>query len=85
MSTQRHDGWTWPRQVDFIRRLSYHGVVTRAADEVGMAVETAYRLRARDPRFANLWDMALEAARLDARDALRKAPGPRARPANMFS
>ncbi len=66
MPRQRHDGWTRPRQIDFLRSLSVHGVVTRAAAEVGMGVESAYRLRFRDPEFADIWDEALDVARLCA-------------------
>lgn len=64
----RHDGWSTARRIDFIRALARHGGVTRAAGEVGMTAETGYRLRARDAEFAELWDMALNAARLIAID-----------------
>lgn len=83
MPTTRHDGWTTARQIDFLRGLSRHGIVTRAADDIGMGVESAYRLRARDDEFAEIWDMALECARkllMEARLSMRKYPPLEPRP-----
>ena len=57
----RSDGWTPVRQAEFIGVLAETGSVSAAAQFVGMARETAYRLR-RKPgavEFARAWDVAL--------------------------
>jgi hypothetical protein len=57
----RSDGWTPVRQAEFIGVLAETGSVSAAAQFVGMARETAYRLR-RKPgaeEFAHAWDVAL--------------------------
>lgn len=57
----RSDGWTPVRQAEFIGMLAETGSVSGAAEFVGMARETAYRLR-RKPgaeEFAHAWDVAL--------------------------
>ena len=57
----RSDGWTPVRQAEFIGVLAETGSVSAAAEFVGMARETAYRLR-RKPgaeEFARAWDVAL--------------------------
>jgi hypothetical protein len=57
----RSDGWTPVRQAEFIGVLAETGSVSAAARFVGMARETAYRLR-RKPgaeEFARAWDVAL--------------------------
>jgi len=57
----RSDGWTPVRQAEFIGVLAETGSVSAAAAFVGMARETAYRLR-RKPgaeEFARAWDAAL--------------------------
>jgi hypothetical protein len=57
----RADGWTPVRQAEFIGMLAETGSVSAAAAFVGMARETAYRLR-RMPEageFARAWDVAL--------------------------
>lgn len=57
----RADGWTPVRQAEFIGMLAETGSVSAAAAFVGMARETAYRLR-RHPEaaeFAQAWDVAL--------------------------
>jgi len=36
MPTQPHDGWTTSRQIYFLRALSHHFVVTRAALDNGI-------------------------------------------------
>jgi hypothetical protein len=74
---ERHDGWTGARRDRFIDLLSVGLSASRAAMLCGMARQTAYRLRARDPGFARAWDMAearvgLSAAR--ARITGRKSP-----------
>jgi hypothetical protein len=60
----RADGWTPWRQAEFIGVLAETGSVSAAAAFVGMARETAYRLR-RKPgaeEFARAWDVALALA-----------------------
>jgi hypothetical protein len=57
----RADGWTPLRQAEFIGRLAETRSVAAAAAAVGMARETAYRLRRRRGAegFAAAWDAAL--------------------------
>lgn len=57
----RHDGWTPLRQAEFIGQLAESRSVAEAARRVGMARETAYRLRARkwSESFVAAWDAAL--------------------------
>lgn len=58
---RRADGWTPVRQAEFIGMLAETGSVSAAAAFVGMARETAYRLR-RKPgaeEFARAWDAAV--------------------------
>jgi hypothetical protein len=57
----RADGWTPLRQAEFIGMLAETGSVSAAAAFVGMARETAYRLRRRPDaaEFAHAWDVAL--------------------------
>jgi hypothetical protein len=60
----RADGWTPLKQAEFIGMLTETGSVAAAAAFVGMARETAYRLR-RKPgaeEFAQAWDVALVVA-----------------------
>jgi hypothetical protein len=59
---RRADGWTPVRQAEFIGVLAETGSVSAAARFVGMARETAYRLR-RKPgaeEFAHAWDIAMQ-------------------------
>jgi hypothetical protein len=61
---RRADGWTPVRQAEFIGILAETGSVSAAARFVGMARETAYRLR-RKPgaeEFAHAWDIAMRLA-----------------------
>ena len=56
----RCDGWTEEKQRRFIETLADTGMVSAAAEAVGMSRETAYRLR-RSPHgaaFARAWDAA---------------------------
>lgn len=56
----RSDGWTPQRQRDFIAALADDGRVEYAARQVGMSVNSCYRLR-RSPggeNFAKAWDVA---------------------------
>lgn len=57
----RADGWTPPRQAAFLAALALTGSVLAAARRVGMARETAYRLRRRPGAvsFAAAWDAVL--------------------------
>jgi len=57
----RSDGWTPERQAHFLGELAITRSVTKAARKVGMARETAYRLRAKPgaESFAAAWDKAL--------------------------
>jgi hypothetical protein len=59
----RRDGWTAERQHAFIAALARTGCVGRAALEVGMSRESAYRLRRRRgaESFAAAWDSILAA------------------------
>ncbi len=70
----RSDGWTPLRQAEFIGMLAETRSVAAAARFVGMARETAYRLRAKPgaESFAAAWDAVLGSApRMLARN-LRK-------------
>jgi hypothetical protein len=57
----RADGWTPPRQGDFIGFLAETGSVAEAARQAGLSRESAYRLRRRRgaESFAAAWDAAL--------------------------
>lgn len=69
---RRRDGWTPLKQAEFIGMLAQTGSVAAAAQFVGMARETAYRLR-RKPgaeEFAAAWDAALAMA------GVKRAPLP---------
>src|SRR5690606_103603 len=61
---RRADGWTPLRQCELIGVLAETGWVAEAARFVGMARETAYRLRGKPgaEEFARAWDMALQIA-----------------------
>ena len=61
-ASNRHDGWTPERQRGFIHALSKIGIVTFAANCVGMSRKSAYALRDRagpDSGFARAWRDAL--------------------------
>ena len=57
----RWDGWTAPRQSDFIQALADSGCVAEACRWVGMSERSAYALRGRADAvsFRNAWDAAL--------------------------
>lgn len=61
----RADGWTPVRQRGFIAELARSGSVLAAARHVGMARETAYRLRRRRgaQSFVTAWDAIMAEAR----------------------
>ena len=56
----RHDGWTSPKQANFLRVLAATGNVALAAREVGMTRQSAYKLRARlkNEPFDHAWEAA---------------------------
>ncbi len=60
-AAKRYGGWTADRQRQFIHQLSRIGVVSAAANAVGMTRDSAYKLRKRKgaESFAAAWDMAL--------------------------
>ena len=63
--------WTGEKASAFLKLLGRTGSVAASARAVGMSRQSAYRLRARAPRFAAFWDSALEVAR-NARASSRK-------------
>jgi hypothetical protein len=68
-TTNRHDGWTPERQRLFIRALGMIGLVSAAAQAVGMSRKTAYELLKRsgpDSSFAWAWREAQAAGRSNA-------------------
>ncbi len=64
--------WTGDKAAAFLRHLSRHGKVALAARDVGMSRQAAYRLRARAPKFAEMWDWAMREAADRRREALAK-------------
>lgn len=66
----RADGWTPLKQAEFIGMLAQTGSVSAAAAFVGMARETAYRLRCKPgaDSFNAAWDAAMRVA------GVRRAP-----------
>ena len=63
--------WTGERASAFLRLLARTGKVAATARAVGMSRQSAYRLRARAPLFAQYWDMAMDQAEA-ARAASRR-------------
>jgi hypothetical protein len=61
-STPDNTRWTGPKAAAFLKALARHGKVAKAAREVGMSRQAAYRLRARAPKFAQMWDWAMREA-----------------------
>jgi len=47
LAEPRHDGWTLPKQAEFLRHLAASHCVSQAARHVGMSRQSAYRLRNR--------------------------------------
>ncbi len=58
----RHDGFTPPRQKKFLKALRKTGTVMDACRVARISSTTAYRTKRRLPRFASLWDSALDMA-----------------------
>lgn len=54
----------------FLRLLSISGQVNWSAQQVGVTKRTMYKRRARDPRFAREWDLALKQATEDRAAAI---------------
>ena len=73
---RRDDGWTPLRQAEFIGMLAQTGSVAAAARFVGMARETAYRLRGKPgaQEFAAAWDASL--AHAGKVRAVKASPSP---------
>lgn len=65
----RHDGWTPARSRRFIEALAAGHDVRRACAGVGLSREAAYKLRRRDPVFAQEWQTTLRTAREDDAEA----------------
>jgi hypothetical protein len=65
----RHDGWTPARRRQFVEALAAGRCVRHACTGVGLSREAAYKLRRRDPMFAQEWQTALRTAREDAAEA----------------
>jgi hypothetical protein len=67
----RSDGWTLPRQRQFIKVLAITGSVEQAADNCGMSTSSAYRLRLHpdSSAFRTAWKAALAACTSSLREA----------------
>ncbi len=59
----RPDGWTPERRKRFLELFGLCGIVTKAAEAVGLSRRAAYDLRNRDPEFALAWDAARHVSR----------------------
>ena len=59
---QDNTRWTGAKAAAFLKALARSGKVAPAAREVGMSRQAAYRLRARAPKFAQMWDWAMREA-----------------------
>lgn len=55
--------WTGDKASTFLKLLARSGKVAECARAVGMSRQSAYRLRARAPKFAEYWEMAMGEAR----------------------
>lgn len=70
--------WTTERALVFLSALAHFGRVAEAARAVGMARQSAYRLRARlggtaqGQRFAQQWDLALATGQVARRERGRR-------------
>jgi hypothetical protein len=60
ISHPRFGGWTEGLQARFLDHLSRTGQVRLAAAGCGLSRQSVYKLRRRDPLFAQKWDNALE-------------------------
>jgi len=59
----RRDGWTPERKVRFLKSLADKDDVRRACRIAGMSRQAAYKLRKRDPLFAQAWIAGLRLGR----------------------
>jgi hypothetical protein len=73
----RHDGWTVRKRAVFLDHVAATGNVSASASFVGLGESGAYKLRRRDPDFAQQWRVALSAGfdRLQAM-LIERAMGP---------
>ncbi len=73
----RKDGWTAEKRAAFLDNIAATCNVAASAQLVGLGEPAAYRLRRRDPEFAEQWRVALEAGfdRLQAM-LIERAMGP---------
>ncbi len=62
--SDRHDGWTITRQMQFIELLARGFGIAASARALGMSSAGVYALRKRSPNFGVMWDMALDEGRL---------------------
>ena len=64
-ASTRHDGWTPARQGAFLEQLCRIGMVSAAAQAVGMSAKSAYALRKRAgaENFSAAWDKAVKEGR----------------------
>ena len=65
----RRDGWTPERRKQFLEAIAAGNDVRRACALVGLSRRAAYKLRRREPAFAQAWDAALRSARAAAEEA----------------
>ena len=66
-TTPDNTRWTPEKATAFLKALARTGKVAPAARSVGMSRQAAYRLRARAPKFAEFWEIAMrDAARAKA-------------------
>jgi len=63
-ATPDHTRWTGAKAAAFLKALATHGKIAAAARKVGMSRQAAYRLRARAPKFAEMWDWAMREAKV---------------------
>jgi hypothetical protein len=71
--TIRHDGWTPARRRQFLESLAAGLIVSRACAAAGLSRVSAYKLRRRDPVFAQEWQTAVRTARENAGQAFLAA------------
>lgn len=70
--------WTGAKAAAFLKLLARTGKVAPSAREVGMTRQSAYRLRARAPKFAELWQLAMVEAQRARGPAGRSGRGRKA-------
>jgi hypothetical protein len=75
----RHDGWTPERKARFLKSLAERDDVRRACSIAGMSRQAAYKLRKRDPLFAEAWTVGLRLGRAARAKAIEAGLSRRAR------